>query len=803
MSISQEAIGAIYSGDALLFLGAGFCRGAKSLAFPPDTAEVDFPTSQILADELVQSIEPDNQDHYSLDRCATFYESEKDRNTLLRMLAHRLKATQIANFQKSILSLPWNRIYTTNYDNIIRDGISGKQTMHIGLNNYEALSVYSGKKSVCYYINGYLDFANPSLSNIVITKTDYESNLSTRNDIINNFRIDASQSKYIFFLGYSIYDIDIGRILQNDISLQHKVLLVVGESVSSFDKASIKKYGAVVEYSCEKFWNEISKNSKKSILSDGIPFCPSLTEYKITTLDKGDPISQLVMHSKIDRNQLKQQIIYGKSYVLLRDKLEAVKARIGEGKKLFIIHSRMCNGKSIFLEEIAAVYSDSYQIFIVDPHKSSFENDAISIAKYFSQKKIIFLIDGYAHVFQQLKKILKRFSNVIFIITERTPIHRQLMSNAKEFADAEIYSIDQLTEKELSEFVSFLRDNGFSGLDARRLADNISTKWGGSIGSAILALVEGTVLEKRTLEEIKIEIDLSTEYGDELYVTLILASILEGRAPKELINFFTPKNTAYTQKFVHSKLFYNLFTDGEDDVIVKGIIPLLVSQKLFEPEAAFKAAIKIARMSRQKFLGLPTGRRKTLFETISREIMRYSTLDKILPREKFIPNSVRFYDELKVDNSFGGFPLFWLQYAIAMINVEEYSVAKIYLETARQSAKRIDFDDYQIRNQYARLLLICGDSLELEPFERFEKARNFLLPSIKECTDPHVFHAAAAMRSMKKDLQNFSVPQLEAVRNFINLLAKAYERLPPDFKYDARNDVQRLSEVASFLESVN
>lgn len=802
MSIPHEAISAIYSGDALLFLGAGFCKGAISLSFPPSIEEADFPTGQTLADELLQSIDPNNKEHYSLDRCASFYESERDRNTLLRILAHRLKAIRIADFQKSILSLPWNRIYTTNYDNIIRDSIPNKQILHIGLNNLnDELPKNSEKKTSCYYINGYLDFIDPPLSNIVITKTDYELNLSARSNIIDNFRVDASLSKYIFFLGYSIYDIDIARILQNDISLCNKIFLIVGDNISSLDKTLIKKYGRVIECSCEAFWEDISKIDKSSLATANMPFCPSLTEYKISSLGSSDPIVQLVMHSKIDRSQLKQQMISGKRYALLREKLQAIRARIKEEKSLFIIHSHLCNGKSIFLEEIAAAHSDIYPIFIVDTNKITFESDAVAMAKFYSSQKIIFIIDGYAHIFQQLKRLVKRLDNVIFILAERTPIHRQLIGNAKELSDAEVYSIDQLMTSEVNDFVSFLLDNGFSGLSERKLADHITTKWGGSIGSAILALVDGSALEKKIMQEIKNDIELSGEYKDELYVTLILALILEGRTPKELINFFTQKNTAFTQKFIQSKLFDTLFIDGDDDVIVKGIIPLLVAKKIFEPDAAFKATINIARIARKRFLELPTGGRKILFETISREIMRYSTLSKIMPNENFIPNSVRFYDELKVDNSFGGFPLFWLQYAIAMINIKDYPMAKRYLDTAVESAKRIGFDDYQIRNQYARLLLMCGDSLGMEAYERFDKARNFLLSSTHDYTDPHVFHAAAAMSAMKKDFQNFTISQLKSVEELIRLLNKAHDHLPPDVQYDVRHDIQRINETQLSLQA--
>ena len=300
MSIPQHAFFSIFSGKALLFLGAGFSKGAKSLSLDGQQL-TDFPGGQELAADLMKDLGESETE--SLDRCAEFYEYKTSRAQLLSTLTKRLDVKLVADFQKNILSCPWNRIYTTNYDNIISNSKSlPKKLRNIGLK--DKIPHYTNSTIECLYINGYLDMTSPQESTITITREDYAStDNEQRKDIIRMFRTDVSMVEYVFFLGYSIYDIEVAQILQEDTSVKKKIFFIVGHNINVINEATISKYGTVVKITCEEFSYLLTNARNEYSLIPPVyeKVFPSLHKYEIlntnnqtTSAARHDPVSYML-----------------------------------------------------------------------------------------------------------------------------------------------------------------------------------------------------------------------------------------------------------------------------------------------------------------------------------------------------------------------------------------------------------------------------------------------------------------------------------------------------------------------------
>lgn len=97
-------------GKAILFLGAGASRGATSQSGDslPDAAGL----VQILCDELGIA-----NKGYTLPAIAQHFRKTKGTHNLVEVLKSRLIVEKAPNGIKTLLELPWRRIYTTNYDN--------------------------------------------------------------------------------------------------------------------------------------------------------------------------------------------------------------------------------------------------------------------------------------------------------------------------------------------------------------------------------------------------------------------------------------------------------------------------------------------------------------------------------------------------------------------------------------------------------------------------------------------------------------------------------------------------------------
>src|SRR5690606_20545937 len=95
-----------------------------------------------------------------LDRSAQFYIKQKGASALLDLLHNKFNCHTIQSYHEVILSLPWKRIYTTNYDNIVEKFSENKQKL---IHHYDSDNQPKGfpeKGTICYYINGRLKTAS-------------------------------------------------------------------------------------------------------------------------------------------------------------------------------------------------------------------------------------------------------------------------------------------------------------------------------------------------------------------------------------------------------------------------------------------------------------------------------------------------------------------------------------------------------------------------------------------------------------------------------------------------------------------
>src|SRR5262245_5029025 len=107
----EEGFRHALDGQAVLFVGAGFSAQARSrrdefLPTGPDLAK-------FLSGELRLPSVP------SLDVVADMYKERFGEFKLINVLQEKLTATAITAHQAAFGKVPWRRIYTTNYDNVI------------------------------------------------------------------------------------------------------------------------------------------------------------------------------------------------------------------------------------------------------------------------------------------------------------------------------------------------------------------------------------------------------------------------------------------------------------------------------------------------------------------------------------------------------------------------------------------------------------------------------------------------------------------------------------------------------------
>ena len=219
----REAIRHALSGEALLFLGAGASRSARGRKGAP------LPIGQELSNNLAAdcALPP----KYDLGDIAEFFIEQRSETTLINALRRLLKVENISSDLEVIASIPWNRIWTTNYDDAIEKALDANRATYVSLTTASDVANARGNRLLVLHINGALRSLRQSITpDFVLTSESYATNVFSDSVWSTVFRNDLQTARAIFFVGYSLYDLDVARILfqfSEKLTLSIRMILIL------------------------------------------------------------------------------------------------------------------------------------------------------------------------------------------------------------------------------------------------------------------------------------------------------------------------------------------------------------------------------------------------------------------------------------------------------------------------------------------------------------------------------------------------------------------------------------------------
>ena len=181
-------------GNAVLFVGAGFSKGAKNRRGSA------LKTGKGLAEELCRQCGIPEMD---LNYAASWYENQKGEDSLKKLLFDEFLVQSVSSDQIFIGTIPWSRIYTTNYDNVIETVYESNKLQITPVDLRDAVSKVKGDH-LCVHINGYIkNIYNDNLRDTLrLTQESYDADSIVDSEWISLFRKDISLAKVVVFIGY-------------------------------------------------------------------------------------------------------------------------------------------------------------------------------------------------------------------------------------------------------------------------------------------------------------------------------------------------------------------------------------------------------------------------------------------------------------------------------------------------------------------------------------------------------------------------------------------------------------------------
>lgn len=159
---SEDAIGAITAGRAILFAGAGFSFDAKCGAKP-------MPGGSALSKLLMTALESSETTDYTL--AAELFSAERGEPALSDILRSNLTTTEVTEDQILISSQPWRRIYTTNFDDVLEFSNNRAGRSYVSLTPKDAPPVVSKTQSTIVHLHGYIGEASSSQHGIDLARS--------------------------------------------------------------------------------------------------------------------------------------------------------------------------------------------------------------------------------------------------------------------------------------------------------------------------------------------------------------------------------------------------------------------------------------------------------------------------------------------------------------------------------------------------------------------------------------------------------------------------------------------------------
>lgn len=253
----------IINGTAILITGSG----AHINVHTPDGKP--FPSGVSLAERLYQQCDIMNiENPWDLQDASETYIDKYSKERLITEIKTQLMVGNVEDEHRKLYSCNWQRIYTTNYDNVPRISTMGEKESLIPITlGMKRRDEYLQQK-ICVYINGYIERLDEKTldDEFKLTGKSYLAASNLENSEWGAvFAEDIETADSIVIVGLSLdYDLDIKRFIYNK-NVKDKIVFIEKEEISDSKTRKMERLGEVKKIGMEKFVNDLIKYKEQHI----------------------------------------------------------------------------------------------------------------------------------------------------------------------------------------------------------------------------------------------------------------------------------------------------------------------------------------------------------------------------------------------------------------------------------------------------------------------------------------------------------------------------------------------------------
>ena len=738
------------SGKAVLITGAGFSLGCENIIGEKP------PLANQLSRKLCEyhNLEPTDNLKYSSDICIRYGEKE----TVLEILKNCFSLVEPAKENVQICSIPWRRIYTTNYDNSVELAYTHnkKSLDSLSLIDLPQDFVNSGRE-MCVHLNGSIQNAVPDHLNERIRLSDasyLSADFFLESKWRSIFNKDLEHCTAIVFVGYSLYDFDIEKVLNDRPHLANKTYFIVHEEANHELTYKLSNYGHVSTIGVKGFGEIVSQIE----LDDDEFIMPTSFTQRTVTDEKSNlddfSTQSLLLYGKFEEKDIDTIIkdSFQTPYMFKRCIMdEASEALIN--KKHVFIQSELGNGKSIFLKQLAAWLTlAGHNVWEMTDFEGNACQDLENLSK--SGEHIIILddINEQVEFFKYFTALLP--TNITLLLSDRS-VHQfsSIHELNKHDIEFKVLSLDRLTTNEIKSFMSILDDQNlwkqYTARPHHQKIKLINEVYNGQLANLLLDLLKSPDIKSRISELLKSL--LSNPKYKKTILAISLCDIFAIRKEPSNIADIAGNEEIFTSSFRSTLAFASLFSIGQDSTIISksSILGLFIVNNLFSESYVVENCLEI--------MGRINDRKEEHLNKLHSKMRTFSNVEKLMPQKQAALNN--YFVGLKRKCIWlRHHPHYWVQYAMCRLSFGDTLQAQDHLNTAYKYAEQKNnfqngsYHTDNIDTQQARLFLlrVCEDRVTpANAFELFQKAHE-LLTRIKQ--DNHCYRQVIKYEDVYTDM---------------------------------------------------
>lgn len=771
------------NGNAILFAGSGFSYLAENL-------KNESPLSGIGFAKLLNALSGLNANNDNLAIASQFFIRKFGDHELAELCRESFTIKRPAQHHIDLLSAPWQRIYTTNYDDLIEKSATENSKALTSVTLEDSPENHITNPRTCLHINGFINTLAPSnlRSTFKLTSESYLTDNLTNSKWCTVFRQDVSMAHAIIFIGYSLYDLDIQRILYSE-DIKSKCIFITAPSPSEVDESLLPLFGELLPIGVQAVATAL--NSLKSVHSSVAPPTSflSLSEFSLipsTRLPTNSDIEKLFLYGTIQSELINNNISISQSrpYLARRQSLDTITQMLTEENDI-VITADLGNGKTVSVEYVIHdLAAKGFRVHRFTTDNKAARREINSIIKF--KDPTVIVIDNYVPYLDFIDFVCMRRTGrpLRFLLTARSHVHeafRERLENSLKTTNIAEIDINRLSHSEIKSAISLIDSYGLWGeFSAFSDSDKFQLVLRGcdaQLHQLLLKIYSSPQISEKISE---IFSDLSSEVK-RIVISVFILNAAGFNSDRTLINELmdgAPLIKLSNLDRSSVKLFWD---DTTGRIRLKSSV--LAEYYLTNLSEAAEVVENLTSMF------LAAHKKKNLgpeYESFMRSLMSFSSLQKMLPRNGLRNATIQFYESIQNQDFTRKNPHYWLQYAIARLSFED-DLAEIapYFQSAYKFAQTIHYDTYQIDNHYARFLLVKA-TRDRDPdssFELYREAKAILSKQMLHEKKHYPYRVASSIfEFVSTHIANLADNQKIDIRRFSEDVIQRIESLPKDIK---------------------